>query len=131
MNTAFEPIKIGNFTLPNRFIMGSMHLGVEGETGTAERMAAFYGRRFEANVGLIVTGGISVNEEGKGSRTFFNIQVPEHAAELKKMNDLLSGKGNMCAQLFHAGRYAFDRGCVAPSAIRAPINRYIPRALTE
>ena len=131
MNTAFEPIKIGNFTLPNRFIMGSMHLGVEGETGTAERMAAFYGRRFEANVGLIVTGGISVNEEGKGSRTFFNIQVPEHAAELKKMNDLLAGKGNMCAQLFHAGRYAFDRGCVAPSAIRAPINRYIPRALTE
>ena len=131
MNTAFSPIKIGNYTLPNRFIMGSMHLGVEGELGTAERMAAFYGKRFEGGVGLIVTGGISVNEEGKGSRTFFNIQVKEHAAELKKMNDLLSGKGVMCAQLFHAGRYAFDRGCVAPSAIRAPINRYVPRALTQ
>ena len=131
MSTAFESIKIGNFTLPNRFIMGSMHLGVEGELGTAERMAAFYGKRFEGGVGLIVTGGISVNEEGKGSRTFFNIQIPEHAEELKKMNEILKGKGNMCAQLFHAGRYAFDRGCVAPSAIRAPINRYIPRALTE
>ncbi|MBP6740902.1 MAG: FAD-dependent oxidoreductase [Leptospiraceae bacterium] len=131
MSTAFESIQIGNYTLPNRFIMGSMHLGVEGELGTAERMAAFYGKRFEGGVGLIVTGGISVNEEGKGSRTFFNIQIPEHAEELKKMNELLKGKGNMCAQLFHAGRYAFDRGCVAPSAIRAPINRYIPRALTE
>jgi 2,4-dienoyl-CoA reductase (NADPH2) len=71
MSTAFESIQIGNYTLPNRFIMGSMHLGVEGELGTAERMAAFYGKRFEGGVGLIVTGGISVNEEGKGSRTFF------------------------------------------------------------
>lgn len=131
MNTAFSPISLGSFTLPNRFIMGSMHLGVEGEIGTAERMAAFYGKRFEGGVGLIVTGGISVNEEGKGSRTFFNIQNTEHARELEKMNHLLLGKGTMCAQLFHAGRYAADRGCVAPSAIRAPINRYVPKALTE
>lgn len=131
MNTAFSPIPLGNFTLPNRFIMGSMHLGVEGETGTAERMAAFYGKRFEGGVGLIVTGGISVNEEGKGSRSFFNIQNEDHAHELRKMNGLLNGKGTMCAQLFHAGRYAADRGCVAPSAIRAPINRYVPKALTE
>jgi 2,4-dienoyl-CoA reductase (NADPH2) len=33
MSTAFESIQIGNYTLPNRFIMGSMHLGVEGELG--------------------------------------------------------------------------------------------------
>ncbi|MEM7181169.1 MAG: FAD-dependent oxidoreductase [Spirochaetota bacterium] len=131
MNTAFEPIKIGNATIPNRFIMGSMHLGVEGEVGTAERMAAFYGKRFDGGVGIIVTGGISVNEEGKGSKTFFNLQVDEHAQELSKMNQLMQGKGIMCAQLFHAGRYAFFRNCVGPSAIRAPINRYVPKALTE
>ncbi|EOQ97619.1 pyridine nucleotide-disulfide oxidoreductase [Leptospira wolbachii serovar Codice str. CDC] len=131
MNTAFSPISLGNFTLPNRFIMGSMHLGVEGETGTAERMAAFYGKRFEGGVGLIVTGGISVNEIGKGSHTFFNIQNTEHAKELEQMNSLLKGKGTMCAQLFHAGRYAANRSCVAPSAIRAPINRYVPKELSE
>lgn len=131
MEKAFQPINIGKFTLPNRFVMGSMHLGLEGKTETAERMAAFYGKRFEGGVGLIVTGGISVNEEGRGSKHFFNIQNEEHASELKKMNDLLNGSGTMCAQLFHAGRYAFDRNCVGPSALRAPINRYIPRALTE
>ncbi|TGM90200.1 FAD-dependent oxidoreductase [Leptospira licerasiae] len=131
MEKAFLPINIGSFTLPNRFVMGSMHLGLEGKTGTAERMAAFYGKRFEGGVGLIVTGGIGVNEEARGSKHFFNIQNEEHASELSKMNDLLNGKGIMCAQLFHAGRYAFDRNCVGPSAIRAPINRYIPRALTE
>lgn len=131
MEKAFQPINIGSFTLPNRFVMGSMHLGLEGKTGTAERMAAFYGKRFEGGVGLIVTGGISVNEEGRGSKHFFNIQKEEHASELRKMNDLLNGSGTMCAQLFHAGRYAFDRNCVGPSAIRAPINRYVPRSLTE
>ncbi|MCE9499188.1 MAG: NADPH-dependent 2,4-dienoyl-CoA reductase, partial [Leptospira sp.] len=131
MERAFQPIKIGKSSIPNRFVMGSMHLGLEGKTGTAERMAAFYGKRFEGGVGLIVTGGISVNEEGRGSKHFFNIQQEDHASELAKMNTLLKGKGIICAQLFHAGRYAFDRNCVAPSAIRAPINRYVPRALTE
>jgi 2,4-dienoyl-CoA reductase (NADPH2) len=33
--------------------------------------------------------------------------------------------------LFHAGRYAYHRELVAPSAIRAPINRFVPHALTE
>lgn len=131
MNTAFTPIQLGNVTIPNRFLMGSMHLGVEGETGVAHRMATFYAKRFEGGVGMIVTGGISVNEEGKGSKSFFQFLDPVHANELKLLNEALKGKGVMCAQLFHAGRYAFDRNCVAPSAIRAPINRYVPRALTE
>jgi len=131
MQNTFLPARIGNLTLSSPFIMGSMHLGFEGRTGVAERLASFYGRRFDGGVSLIVTGGISVNEVGRGSKHFFNIQNPIHAYELKQMNALLSGKGTMCAQLFHAGRYAADRGCVAPSAIRAPINRYVPKALSE
>ncbi|HNI26942.1 MAG TPA: hypothetical protein PLJ29_11320, partial [Leptospiraceae bacterium] len=43
----FEPIKIGSLVLPHRIIMGSMHLGLEGLPETADRMIAFYGRRFE------------------------------------------------------------------------------------
>ncbi len=131
MNPHSSTPKIGNLTLKNPFIMGSMHLGFEGKTGVAHRLASFYNRRFEGGVSFIVTGGISVNEVGRGSKHFFNIQNPEHALELKEMNSLTKGKGTMCAQLFHAGRYAADRACVAPSAIRAPINRYIPKELTE
>ncbi|MCR9145404.1 MAG: FAD-dependent oxidoreductase [bacterium] len=157
----FEPYQLGNLTLPNRFVMGSMHLGLEGAAGVAERMAAFYARRFKGGVGLIVTGGIGVSAIARGSNTFFDIQNPEHAAELREMNALLkskygirlknadgdakagdgdtddggeqggSGQVAMCAQLFHAGRYAFYRDCVAPSAIRSPINRFTPRALSE
>ncbi len=68
----FEPIKINKTTLPNRIMMGSMHLGLEGLPETAERMIAFYGKRFDGGVGMITTGGISVNHPGKGSNIFFN-----------------------------------------------------------
>ena len=32
-------------------------------------------------------------------------------------------------QILHAGRYAFNPLCVAPSAIKSPISRFKPRAL--
>ncbi|MCB1177924.1 MAG: FAD-dependent oxidoreductase [Leptospiraceae bacterium] len=127
----FSPIELGSITLPHRVIMGSMHLGLEGLSGTADRMIAFYGRRFEGGCALITTGGISVNHEGKGSKIFFNFQVDDDCKELEKVAKELKPKGIFCAQLFHAGRYAYHRDLVAPSAIRAPINRYVPKALSE
>ena len=90
----FQPIKIGSITLPHRIIMGSMHLGLEGMPETAERMIAFYGRRFEGGCSLITTGGISINHAGKGSNIFFNFQKDEDCKELTKVNDSLKKKGN-------------------------------------
>ncbi|HMV76810.1 MAG TPA: FAD-dependent oxidoreductase [Leptospiraceae bacterium] len=127
----FEPIKIGSLVLPHRIIMGSMHLGLEGLPETADRMIAFYGRRFEGGCSFITTGGISVNHAGKGNNVFFNFQKEEDCKELGKVNAGLKNKGILCAQLFHAGRYAYHRDLVGPSAIRAPINRYVPKELTE
>ncbi len=127
----FEPIKLNTHTLPNRIIMGSMHLGLEGLPETADRMIAFYGKRFDGGVGMITTGGISVNHAGLGSNEFFNFQVDSHCKELEIVNKAIGEKGIFCAQLFHAGRYAYHRELVAPSAIRAPINRFVPHALTE
>lgn len=126
----FRPIQIGAETIPNRIIMGSMHLGLEGMPHTADRMAAFYGKRFEGGVGLITTGGISVNAEGKGSNIFFDFQKEEDCKELEKVASVLRPMGIFCAQLFHAGRYAYHRELVAPSALRAPINRFIPKELS-
>ncbi|TGK35104.1 NADPH-dependent 2,4-dienoyl-CoA reductase [Leptospira gomenensis] len=127
----FQPIRLGSITLPHRVIMGSMHLGLEGMPATAERMIAFYGRRFDGGACFITTGGISVNHEGKGSNIFFNFQKDEDCKELSVVANALKPKGVFCAQLFHAGRYSYHRELVAPSALRAPINRYIPKALSE
>ncbi len=39
--------------------------------------------------------------------------------------------GKICLQILHAGRYAYSRKQVAPSAIQAPINPFMPRELDE
>jgi 2,4-dienoyl-CoA reductase (NADPH2) len=39
--------------------------------------------------------------------------------------------GQIALQILHAGRYAFHERLVAPSALKAPINAFRPRALSE
>lgn len=105
----FRPIQIGSITLPNRVIMGSMHLGLEGMPMPVERMIAFYGRRFDGGACFITTGGIAVNHEGRGANVFFNFQKEEDCKELSVVANTLKPKGIFCAQLFHAGRYSYHR----------------------
>ncbi|PIV72046.1 MAG: NADPH-dependent 2,4-dienoyl-CoA reductase, partial [Rhodocyclales bacterium CG17_big_fil_post_rev_8_21_14_2_50_68_7] len=59
------PLDLGFLTLPNRVLMGSMHTGLEEAPGGFERMAAFYAERARGGAGLIVTGGIAPNPEGR------------------------------------------------------------------
>ena len=44
--------------------MGSMHTGLEEAENGFERMAAYFAERARGGVGMIITGGISPNEEG-------------------------------------------------------------------
>ncbi len=60
-----EPLDLGFVTLPNRVLMGSMHVGLEEAGNGFERMAAFYAERARGGVALIVTGGIAPNDEGR------------------------------------------------------------------
>lgn len=60
-----SPLDLGFTTLPNRVLMGSMHVGLEEAERGFERMAAFYAARARGGVGLIVTGGIAPNDEGR------------------------------------------------------------------
>ena len=59
----FRPLDLGHVTLPNRVLMGSMHTGLE-ELGDFARVSAYYARRAEGGVGLMVTGGMAPNREG-------------------------------------------------------------------
>ena len=44
--------------------MGSMHVGLEEQIGPLTKMAAYFARRAEGGVGLIVTGGVAPNIDG-------------------------------------------------------------------
>ncbi len=60
----FSPLDLGFTQLKNRFLMGSMHTGLEEHAEGAARLAAFYAERAREGVALIVTGGISPNAQG-------------------------------------------------------------------
>ncbi|MFO0386105.1 MAG: 2,4-dienoyl-CoA reductase FMN-binding domain-containing protein, partial [Flavobacteriales bacterium] len=127
----FAPLDLGFTQLKNRVIMGSMHTGLEEHPDGINRLAAFYGERARGGVGLIVTGGIAPNEEGRlwngASMLMDEALVPYH----KIITDAVHvHEGKICLQILHAGRYAAHDQCVSASAIQAPINVFTPRALS-
>ena len=126
------PLDLGFTTLKNRTLMGSMHTGLEEVKHGFERMAAFYAERARGGVGLIVTGGFAPNLAGRvyhfGSQFSFGWQVGKH----RRVTDAVHAAGGKIAlQILHTGRYGYHPLNVAPSKLRAPINRFTPRALTQ
>ena len=126
------PLDLGFTTLRNRTLMGSMHTGLEEEKNGFERMAAFYAERARGGVGLIVTGGFAPNLAGRvyhfGSQLSFPWQVGKHRIVTEAVH---AAGGKIALQILHTGRYGYHPLNVAPSRLRAPINRFTPRALTQ
>ena len=139
----FSPLDLGHTQLRNRCIMGSMHTGLEEQPDGFERMAAFYAERAAGGVGMIITGGISPNEEGG------MVVTDEHGnplAAASKLNNEEEAAGHrivtdavhraapdckICLQILHMGPLAYNAGAVAPSPIRSRIGAVSPNELDE
>ncbi len=126
------PLDLGFTTLPNRVLMGSMHVGLEDDVGPLKKMGAYFARRAEGGVGLIVTGGIAPNIDG---------QVKPFAAKMTNRWEAFKHRyvtgpvhdagGHIAMQILHAGRYAYHPLAVAPSSIKSPISPFKPRGLSD
>ncbi|MGW1887452.1 oxidoreductase [Streptomyces sp. NPDC001970] len=127
-----SPLDLGFTTLPNRVLMGSMHIGLEEAENGFARMAAFYAARARGGVGLIVTGGIAPNEEGRPYDGGAKLTTEEEAAQHRTITEAVhTAGGRIAMQILHFGRYAYHPQLVAPSALQAPISPFVPRALTD
>jgi 2,4-dienoyl-CoA reductase (NADPH2) len=126
------PLNLGFTTLKNRVIMGSMHTGLEEAKNGFERLAEYFAERARGGVGLIVTGGISPNQQGltfSGSAALDNVdKVAQHQLVTQAVHNAGS---KICMQILHTGRYAYSPESIAPSAIKAPINPFTPKAVTS
>ncbi len=126
-----SPITLGAVTLRNRSLMGSMHTGLE-ETGDWGRVAAFYAARAKGGAGLIVTGGMAPNREGGVFPGAAGLFTDRDIVNHRRVTDAVHAEGGHIAmQILHAGRYAYGKECVAPSAIKSPISPFPPRELDE
>ncbi len=126
------PLDLGFTTLKNRVLMGSMHTGLEEAPQGFEKMAAFYAERARGGVGLIVTGGVGPNEEGRvaegASMLADAAEVPHHRIVTDAVH---AAGGKIAMQILHTGRYSFQENLVSASPICAPINFYRPREMSE
>ena len=128
----FRPLTIGHLTLPNRVLMGSMHTNLEEAPDGFSRLAAFYAERAREGVSLIVTGGIAPNAEGAVFQGAHALTDDAQLSEHRQVVDAVHAEGgHLFMQILHAGRYAYSPDLVAPSAIQAPINPFMPRALSH
>ena len=135
MTTLFDPIKLGDLTLPNRILMAPLTRSRAGESRIANPlMAEYYAQR--ASAGLIVTEATVVSPMGIGYAGTPGIwsaaQVDGWRLTTRAVHQ---AGGRIFLQLWHVGRISdpsFLDGAlpVAPSAVAAKGNVSLLRPAT-
>ena len=117
-----QPTKIGKLTLVNSIAMSPMTRARGEGNGVANDLTALYYTQ-RVSAGLIITEGINISEQAKGSPFTPGIYTEAQVAGWKKITDAVHHNGGkIFAQLWHTGRVAHSidkNGAlpVAPSAV--------------
>lgn len=103
----FEPVTIGNMNLPGRIVMAPMTRGFSPKGVPGPDVAAYYRRRAENGVGLIVTEGTIVNHPEAHQQP--GVDVPHFYGEealrgwSKVVAEVHEAGGKVIPQLWHMG----------------------------
>lgn len=138
LSPLYRPFAIGGTTLPNRFAMAPMTRARSPGGVPTPEVAAYYRRRAEGGVGLIITEGTVVDRPSAKN----NPAVPDlHGAGLEGWRRVVEGVheagGRIWSQLWHVG--AFPEGdhpgwppapYESPSGLHAP-GKPAGRAMSE
>ncbi|WP_186206702.1 alkene reductase [Burkholderia gladioli] len=124
MPTLFDPLVVGDLTLPNRIVMAPLTRARSGDERVPNAlMARYYAER--ASAGLILTEATSVTPQGVGYAKTPGIWSDEQVEGWKLVTQAVhEAGGKIFMQLWHVGRISdpiFLDGQlpVAPSAIAA------------
>ncbi|OKP96431.1 NADH:flavin oxidoreductase [Paenibacillus sp. P46E] len=107
MNTdkLFAPFQAGSLSLPNRIVMAPMTRVYSPNGVPGEEVAAYYRRRAEGGVGLIITEGTAINHPSAVSHQ--NIPNFHGEASLKGwaqvVEEVHAAGGKIVPQLWHVG----------------------------
>lgn len=127
-----EPLKVGNKTIKNRVLMGSMHTGLEDRAKNYPKLAEYFRQRAAGEAGIIVTGGIAPNISGwvapLSGFLKFSFQVKRHKLVTQAVHD---EGGLICMQILHSGRYGYHPFNVSATDKQSPITPFKPKKLTD
>lgn len=117
-----EPTRIGNLALKNRMAMAPMTRSRANDNGIVGPLTALYYKQ-RASAGLIISEGINISEQGKGSPFTPGIYNQEQIEAWQQVTrEVHQAEGKIFAQLWHTGRVGHPLNkngqvSVAPSAI--------------
>ncbi len=116
----FQPFTLGAMTLRNRFVMAPMTRSFSPGNVPNEKVIAYYERRAQNEVGLILSEGTCVGHDGSSGYDNVPYFYGEQAlAGWKKVIDAVHASGGkMMPQLWHVGAIRDpkkDKTSVAPS----------------
>ncbi|MCW2806867.1 MAG: 2,4-dienoyl-CoA reductase [Marmoricola sp.] len=125
------PLTVGDLTLRNRVVMGSMHTGLEDYAWDVPKLAAYFAERARGGVGLIVTGGYAPTKRGWlkpfASELSSRLQAERH----KQLTGAVHDEGGAIAlQVLHAGRYGYTPFSQSASDRKSPITPFTPAAMS-
>lgn len=108
MSILFEPGKIKNLSIKNRFVRSATYDGSADRNGdVSERQLALYSDLARGDVGLIVTAITYVHPSGQVSPVMNSIAEDERIVGFSKLVKTAHEYGaKICVQLFHGGREA-------------------------
>ncbi len=122
----FTPVSIGQLTLPNRIVMAPMTRSFSPDGVPGPDVAAYYRKRAEGGVGLIVTEGTYIAHPSSG----FDSRVPHLygddalAGWRRVVDEVHAAGGRIFPQLWHVGM-AYDDSSgrvrpLGPSGLKKP-----------
>jgi 2,4-dienoyl-CoA reductase-like NADH-dependent reductase (Old Yellow Enzyme family) len=125
MSILFDPVKIGNMALRNRFVRSATYDGCADSTGhVSEKQIELFSDLAAGGVGLIVTGITYVHSSGQLFPTQGSIAGDDCIQCFKRLTAAVHDRGaKIAVQLFHVGRErarfltAGDKEALAPSFV--------------
>ncbi|QIK74999.1 NADPH-dependent 2,4-dienoyl-CoA reductase [Nocardioides piscis] len=125
------PVTLGNLTLRNRVVMGSMHTGLEDHPWDIDKLSAYFAERARGEVGLIITGGYAPTKRGWlkpfASEMTNRLQAKRHERITAAVHD---EGGAIALQVLHAGRYGYHPLSQSASDKKSPITPFKPSAMS-
>lgn len=117
----FTPFTLNRLTLPNRWVMPAMQRGMcAGGSPTAE-LAAYYRRRAEGGVPLIIGESAAVDHPSSTVQpTAAHINASTRDGWARCVSEVGEAGGAMLLQLWHEGALRTDGDALSPSGLAHP-----------
>lgn len=128
----FDPLKLGNFSLPHRIVMAPLTRSRASRPGNAPTKLTVEYYRQRASAALIITEASQISQQAQGYAWTPGVYTDEQVEGWKQVAEAIHAEGgHVFLQMWHVGRVSHPslqvegRLPVGPSALPVPGKTYI------